>query len=106
MSLGSGVPSRKQNWRTKPQVVGTSLPSIAKKYLATGAVDLISFWDPADAGYVANKIALMVLQGHKITNGMNLGVKGYEKIKLVDRNRVYGQAWTDVTKDNFSRYDF
>jgi simple sugar transport system substrate-binding protein len=87
-------------------VVGTSLPSVAKKYLATGAVDLISFWDPADAGYVANKIALLVLQGKKITDEMDLGIKGYEKIKLVNRNKIYGRAWTDVTKDNLSRYDF
>ena len=90
----------------KTAVVGTSLPSIAKKYLATGAVDLISFWDPADAGYVANKIALIVLQGQKITDGMDLRVKGYEKIKLVNRNRVYGRAWTDVTKNNLGQYDF
>jgi simple sugar transport system substrate-binding protein len=103
---GIGRAVEEARLENKTAVVGTSLPSIAKKYLATGAVDLISFWDPADAGYVANKIALMVLQGQKITDGMDLGVKGYEKVKLVGRNRVYGQAWTDVTKDNLSRYDF
>jgi simple sugar transport system substrate-binding protein len=103
---GIGLAVEEAGLEDKTAVVGTSLPSIAKKYLPTGAVDMISFWDPADAGYVSNKVAVMVLNGEKITDGLDLSVKGYNKVKLVNGNKIYGQAWTDVTKENLSQYDF
>src|SRR5581483_6357676 len=89
----------------KIKVVGTSLPSIAGKFIQSGTVNLISFWDPADAGYVMNKLALMLLQGQQPKDGMDLGVPGYNKV--VQKGHVfYGQAWVDVTKDNLDKYPF
>ncbi|WP_027483375.1 autoinducer 2 ABC transporter substrate-binding protein [Deinococcus pimensis] len=89
----------------KTCVYGTSLPSIAGKYLDTGAVDGIGFWDPADAGYVMNKVAQMVLDGKKITNGMNLGIKGYNKVSVKGKV-ITGQAFVDVDKSNYKQYPF
>jgi simple sugar transport system substrate-binding protein len=86
-------------------VVGTSLPSIAGQYLASGAVDMISFWDPALAGYAMNKLAVMLLEGKEPTDGMNLEIPGYEKVSL-DGKVIRGQAWVDVTKDNAKDYPF
>ena len=86
-------------------VMGTSLPSIASQYLETGAVDMISFWDPALAGYAMNKLAVMLINGDKVTDGMDLGVEGYEKLAL-DGKVLYGQAWVDVTKENMAEYPF
>ena len=103
---GIGLAIEEAGLQDNTAVVGTSLPSIAKKYLQSGAVKMISFWDPADAGYVSNKVAVLVLNGKKVTDGMDLGVKGYNNVKLVNGNKIYGQAWTDVTKDNLTEYDF
>lgn len=103
---GIGLAIEEAGLQDKTAVVGTSLPSIAKKYLQSGAVKMISFWDPADAGYVSNKVAVLVLNGKKVTDGMDLGVKGYNNVKLINGNKIYGQAWTDVTKDNLTEYDF
>jgi simple sugar transport system substrate-binding protein len=89
----------------KTCVVGTSLPSIAGKYLDSGAVDMISFWDPALAGYAMNKLAVMLLEGKAPTDGMNLELPGYDKISL-DGKVIRGQAWVDVTKDNAKDYPF
>jgi simple sugar transport system substrate-binding protein len=89
----------------KTSVVGTSLPSISGKFLKTGAVDLISFWDPADAGYACNKIALMMINGKQPTDGMDLGIPGYDKITPTGKV-WYGSAWVDVTKDNADKYPF
>jgi simple sugar transport system substrate-binding protein len=86
-------------------VMGTSLPSIASQYLETGAVDMISFWDPALAGYAMNKLAVMLIDGKPVTDGMDLGVEGYEKLSL-DGKVLYGQAWVDVTKENMAEYPF
>lgn len=86
-------------------VFGTSLPSIAGQYLETGAVDGIGFWDPSVAGYAMNKLAQIVLDGGTITDGQDLGLPGYEKIKL-DGKVIYGQAWVNVNKANMADYPF
>ena len=85
--------------------MGTSLVSVSGQYLKTGAVDMISFWDPAEAGYAMNRVAEMVLEGKSVEDGSDLKVKGYEKVKL-DGKVIYGQAWVDVTKDNMDQYSF
>jgi len=91
-------------------VFGTSLPSIAGKYIETGAVDGIGFWDPKDAGIVMNKVAQMVLEGKKITDGMDLGVKGYEKVSVTKGAGqgfiIRGNAFVDVDKSNLKDYNF
>lgn len=86
-------------------VFGTSLPSIAGQYLEVGAVDGIGFWDPAVAGEAMNKLAVMVMDGETVTDGMDLGLPGYEKITL-DGKVIFGQAWVNVNKDNMSEYPF
>lgn len=86
-------------------VVGTSLVSVSGQYLSSGAADMISFWDPAMAGYVMNKVAVMLLEGKSIEDGMDLEVEGYENVSIKDKV-IYGQAWVDVTVDNMDQYDF
>ena len=61
-------------------VFGTSLPSIAGQYIEVGAVDGIGFWDPAVAGEAMNALAVMVMNGETVTDGMDLGLPGYEEI--------------------------
>ncbi|MCS6849121.1 MAG: autoinducer 2 ABC transporter substrate-binding protein [Anaerolineae bacterium] len=86
-------------------VAGTSLPSISGKFIESGAVNMISFWDPKIAGKAMLKLAMMHLKGEPIGDGMNLGLPGYEK--LIAKGRVlYGNAWVDVTKENLSQYPF
>jgi len=50
-------------------------------------------------------VALALLEGKEITDGMDLGVPGYEKIMLKGKV-IYGQAWVDVTKENMDKYSF
>ncbi|MBR2562593.1 MAG: autoinducer 2 ABC transporter substrate-binding protein [Eubacterium sp.] len=86
-------------------VIGTSLVSVAGQYLESGAIDSISFWDPALAGYAMNELALMILQGKTPEDGMSLEAEGYQDLQLVDKV-FYGKAWIDVTVDNMGDYDF
>ncbi|MEA2779410.1 MAG: simple sugar transport system substrate-binding protein [Rhodospirillaceae bacterium] len=102
---GIGLAIEERGMQDKTCVVGTSLPSIAAQYLDSGSVKMISFWDPADAGYVMQKVAVMDLNGEKVSEGQDLGVKGYNKVTL-DGKVVYGQAWVDVTKENMKDYPF
>lgn len=87
-------------------VMGTSLPSQSKAYLPSGAVDMISFWDPAFAGYAMQKIAVRILEGkEEIPEGFDLGIKGYRDL---DRKGtvLYGNAWVNVTAENVDEYNF
>ena len=86
-------------------VVGTSLPSIAGPYITSGTIKAISFWDPAKAAYVVDKVAVMALEGKKVEDGMNFGQEGYEKVTLKG-HVITGQAWVDCTKDNLSTFNF
>jgi simple sugar transport system substrate-binding protein len=89
----------------KITVVGTSLPSYTTELLRSGAISVINCWDPANAGYVMNKVAQMALQGKKVEDGMDLGVDGYRNIKL-EGKVIYGSAWLDITRENMSQYPF
>lgn len=102
---GIGLAIEERGLADKTCVFGTSLPSIAGQYLETGAVDGIGFWDPSVAGYAMNKLATMVMNGETVTDGMDLGLPGYEKIKL-DGKVIYGQAWVNVNKANMAEYPF
>jgi simple sugar transport system substrate-binding protein len=104
-AAGAGLAVEEAGLQDQIAVVGTSLVSISGKYLESGAVDMISFWDPALAGYAMNKLAVMVLNGEEITDGMDLGIEGYNELKM-DGKVLYGQAWVDVTKENMGDYDF
>lgn len=102
---GVGLAIEERGMEDATCVMGTSLPSISSQYLETGAVDRIFFWDPALAGYAMNTVATTLLDGEEITDGMDLGVEGYNSVSL-DGKVLYGQAWVEVTKDNMADYPF
>jgi simple sugar transport system substrate-binding protein len=103
--VGAGQAIEEAGLQDQIAVVGTSVPSISRDLIETGAIDMISFWDPALAGYAMNQIALMLLQGEEPTDGMDLGLPGYESVEI-DGKVIYGAAWIDVTTDNVDEYDF
>ena len=87
-------------------VVGTSLVSVAGQFLESGAVDMIGFWDPAEAGFAMNELALRVLRGEEIYDGMSLSATGYGNLTLVDDMFLFGSAWVFVTRENMHEFDF
>ena len=108
--VGAGQALQEANLQDKTAVVGTSIPSYAGELLKTGAVDLAMAWDPMTAGYAANVVALKLLKGEKITDGMDLGVDGYNKIQLVKGVNgvpvIYGSAWLKMDAKNMDQYPF
>jgi simple sugar transport system substrate-binding protein len=108
--VGAGRAIEEADLQDAIAVVGTSIPSYAGELLKTGAVDVAMAWDPATAGYACNVVALKVLQGEEITDGMDLGVPGFEEIKLVTGVNgvpvIYGAAWIKMDADNMDDYPF
>jgi simple sugar transport system substrate-binding protein len=107
-AAGAALAVEEMGLNGKVHVVGTSVPSVSKQYLESGAMSKIAFWDPADAGFVMNKLAVMILDGKKdeIKEGVDLGVPGYEALKVVDGKYLYGNAWVGVGKEEMNDYDF
>ncbi len=103
--VGAAIAVEEAGLSGKVKIVGTSLPSVSGPYLESGEIAMISFWDPAKAGYAMNVVAAKALNGEAIEDGADLGVEGYDKVKL-DGKVIYGQAWVDVTADNMDQYDF
>jgi simple sugar transport system substrate-binding protein len=63
-------------------LVGTGLPNPSADLLESGAITAIGFWDPQKAGMAMNTIAKLLLEKKELTDGMDLGVPGYEKVSV------------------------
>jgi simple sugar transport system substrate-binding protein len=103
--VGAGQAAEEAGLGGKIAIVGTSIPSYARDLVMAGTVGLITCWDPALAGEAMNKVAMLVKDGTPITDGMDLGIPGYEKITLKGKT-IYGSAWLDMDIDNIDEYDF
>lgn len=107
-AAGAGLAVEEKGLQKRLAVVGSGLASQCRQYLESDSIKLISFWDPADAGYVMNQIAVMLLNGESLREGMDLGVAGYRAIRqdAEKKNLFFGSAWVDVTKQNMDDYSF
>jgi simple sugar transport system substrate-binding protein len=87
--------------------MGTSIPSMTNKWLQTGAIDKIFFWDSALAGQAMLNMLELLNKGQKIKAGMDLKVKGYNKITVSKTNpkSFNGAAWVIVDKNTASKYN-
>jgi simple sugar transport system substrate-binding protein len=108
-AAGAGQFVAERNLGGKFFFVGTSLVSVAGKYLKDGDVSYIQFWDPADAGYVMNELAVLALNNKRgeIKPGLDLGVPGYNSLTApAQPNMLFGAGWVGVTKENMDKYPF
>jgi len=87
----------------KVTVVGTVIPGHAAPYLKEGCMQWGILWDPKNAGYSMNWVAKELLQGRKITNGME--VPGVGKITL-DKDVIKVDAMSDITPQNVDGFGF
>ncbi|HTJ93446.1 MAG TPA: autoinducer 2 ABC transporter substrate-binding protein [Pararobbsia sp.] len=108
--IGIGRAVEEAGLQGKICVYGTGLPTEAGKFLESGAINGIAFWDPKLAGLAMNKIAKMLIDGKTVTNGMDLGLPGYNKVTVSKGPGkgiiVRGQGWVNVDKSNYKNYPF
>ncbi|HEY4298928.1 MAG TPA: autoinducer 2 ABC transporter substrate-binding protein [Paraburkholderia sp.] len=108
--IGIGRAVEEAGLQGKICVYGTGLPTEAGKYLESGAINGIAFWDPKLAGIAMNKIAKMLLDGKTVHNGDDLGLPGYTKVTVTKGPGkgiiVRGQGWVNVDKSNYKQYPF
>jgi ABC-type sugar transport system, periplasmic component len=87
---------------------GTGMPQENAQILKDGDVTALTLWDPADAGYAMCSLAVKVLNGEKIQDGLNLGIKGYDSLKFASGSTkvLEGTGWITITKDNVDSFGF
>ena len=94
--------------KDKVFTAGTGMPAANKEILDKGLVAALTLWDPADAGYAMAALATKILNGEEITDGVNLGVKGYEEMHFSEGSDkvLEGNGWIQITKDNVDSFGF
>ncbi|RRD06649.1 autoinducer 2 ABC transporter substrate-binding protein [Arachnia propionica] len=87
---------------------GTGMPSANKELLEKGLVAALTLWDPALAGYAMAALAKKVLDGEEITDGIDLGVEGYESMKFAEGSDkvLEGSGWIVITAENVDSFEF
>ncbi|MGJ7541711.1 substrate-binding domain-containing protein [Variovorax sp. LT1R16] len=108
--LGIGRAIEEAGLQGKVCLVGTGLPNPSAKLLESGAISAIGFWDPKDAGIAMNKAAKLLLEKKPLTDGIDLGVKGYEKVRVTKGPGkgllLTGNAMVIVDKATYKPYMF
>lgn len=108
--IGIGRAVEEAGLAGKVCVVGTGLATPSAKLIESGAITAIGFWDPKDAGLAMNKTAKLLLDKKPLTNGMNLGVKGYEKVSVTKGPGagylIVGNAMVIADKSTYKNYLF
>ncbi|MDA3921889.1 MAG: autoinducer 2 ABC transporter substrate-binding protein [Salinisphaera sp.] len=92
-------------------IVGTSVPSLTRRYVNAGTIQDVFLWDSSLTAHAAMNGALMMLQGKTVEAGTNLHVPGYTDIKKCtgkgDSPHCFqGDAILKLTKKNIGNYHF
>lgn len=80
--LGVGRAIDEAGLTGKVCLVGTGLPNPSADLLESGAITAIGFWDPQKAGMAMNAVAKLLIEKKELTDGMDLGVEGYNKVAV------------------------
>lgn len=108
--IGIGRAIEEAGLQGKVCLVGTGLPNPSAKLLDSGAITAIGFWDPKDAGLAMNRAAKMLLEKKTLANGVDLGVKGYEKVAVTKGPGggllLVGNAMVIADKSTYKNYLF
>ena len=108
--IGIGRAVEEAGLAGKVCVVGTGLPNASARLIDSGAITAIGFWDPRDAALAMNRVATLLIQKQPVTDGMDLGVKGYEKVSVKKGAGkgvlIYGNAMVIADKSTYKDYDF
>ena len=85
--------------------IAVGLPNAVRTYIKSGAIDVLTSWDPADVGLAMCKVASAVKSGVQLKTGDDLGVFGFNNIKVTG-NVVEGTEWRILTAADIDDYNY
>jgi len=74
-------------------------PDLYVDFIKSGAVDLITGWDPSMMGEAMCVLIEKIFNGDTIENGTDLGVFGYDSM-ILEGKVVKGNAWQSINVEN------
>ena len=87
--LGCAQAVREKGLQDKIAVVGSAVEADCQEYLKDGSLDSGSLWDCQKLGYLTVSVAKTMLEGKKLTNGMDIqGIDGTSKLQLKDDGKT------------------
>lgn len=92
----------------KAFVSGTGMPNESRRFVKDGTLSYITLWDSSLAGGAMCALAVKVLNGEPIGAGTDLGIPGYEDLKVSpdDPKILLGAGWIVIDAKTIDDYDF
>jgi simple sugar transport system substrate-binding protein len=92
----------------KAFVSGTGMPNESRRFVKDGTLSYITLWDSSLSGAAMCALAAKILDGEEIGDGTNLGVQGYENLKVSPDNPkiLLGAGWIVIDSATIDDYDF
>lgn len=87
--IGAGLAIRELGLQDKVAVVGTAVKEDVQDLLTDGSVDLGALWNSRDLGYLTVAVAKYLIEGGKLSNGVDIPNWGVVKIEG-DKNIILG----------------
>ena len=100
---GAAQALREKGLIDEASILGTVLPAHLAQYLKDGSMDHGILWDPGDAGFAMTWIALQLLEGKTIKDGMKVPGMG---TTVLDGDVIKVDAMIDITGDNADDFGF
>ena len=85
--------------------VAVGLPNATRTYIKSGALDVLTSWDPADLGLAMCRVASAVKSNVKLKTGDDLGVFGFNKINVKGKV-IEGTEWRLITAADVHKYNY
>lgn len=92
----------------KVSIVGVGTPNDLRDLVKSGVMSYICVWDPAAACYAMEKLAVKILSGEAIEDGVDLGVEGWNEMHFYDEDKLVltGSGWLVIDETNIDDYNF
>lgn len=101
--IGAAKAVQEKGLQGKIVVVGSAMPTDSAPYLKDGSMSAAFLWDPATLGYLTVALAVDLLNGVEVKDGMDVPNVGAIRVDGV--NVVMGPPAV-FTKDNVDQYPF
>lgn len=86
---------------------GTGTTSVARNYIEDGSMACFTCWDPAMSVYACCNLAVKMLEGETIEDGIDLGLEGYDNMYFDETGKILqGAGWVTVDASNMDDYNF
>lgn len=92
----------------KAFVSGTGMPNESRRLIKEGSLSAITLWDSSLAGAAMCALAVKVLDGEPIVDGIDLGIEGYHNLKFIPGSSqvLLGSGWIVIDVLTIDDYDF